>query len=171
MKHWILAPLVTISLNAIAQAPALIGKIPTEEDCLGLIAVLPTFESEKMKTYLRDQPESQPSITRVRAALVLVGRVSLRESVRRSIPPECPETTPRNRLRPVHSSGVDQHLTCPFPSPRVDEASREAILLPCPVSRVPCRGSVVCLPLSLELLETSLDVILVERVGFEPTLR
>ncbi len=56
MKHSILAPLVTISFFAMAQGPAPIGKIPTEEDCLGLIAVLPTFESEKMKTYYEINP-------------------------------------------------------------------------------------------------------------------
>ncbi len=58
LKRWILAPIVTVSLGAIGQAPAPIGKIPTEEDCLGLIAVLPTFHSEKMKAYYEMNPKA-----------------------------------------------------------------------------------------------------------------
>jgi len=57
LKHWILAPIVVVSLGAIGQEPAPIGKIPTEEDCLGLIAVLPTFHSEKMKAYYEMNPK------------------------------------------------------------------------------------------------------------------
>lgn len=51
LKRWIFAPIVTVSLGAIGQAPPPIGKIPTEEECLGYIAILPTFRSENMKPY------------------------------------------------------------------------------------------------------------------------
>ena len=41
-----------------AQGPAPIGEIPTEEDCLAFIAVLPTFESDKMKAYYEINPKA-----------------------------------------------------------------------------------------------------------------
>ncbi len=58
LKHWILAPIVVVSLGALGQEQAPIGKIPTEEDCLGLIAALPTFYSEKMKAYYDMNPKA-----------------------------------------------------------------------------------------------------------------
>ena len=58
MKRWILAAIVTVSFGAIAQAAGPIGEIPTEEDRLGLIAVLPTFQSEGMKAFYEKNPEA-----------------------------------------------------------------------------------------------------------------
>lgn len=58
MKHWVLASLLTISFSAAAQAPSLIGKIPTEEDCLAFIAILPTFENERMRSYYETNPNA-----------------------------------------------------------------------------------------------------------------
>lgn len=58
MKRWILASIVTVSFGAIGQMSAPVGKIPTEEDCLGLMAVLPTFHSEKMKAYYEMNPNA-----------------------------------------------------------------------------------------------------------------
>jgi hypothetical protein len=54
MKHWILAPIVAISLGAMGQAPAPSEAVPSEEDCLGLIAILPTFRSDKMSAYYEE---------------------------------------------------------------------------------------------------------------------
>jgi len=58
LKHWILAPIITVSLAAIGQAQSPIEKIPPEEDCLGMIAVLPTFHSENMKVYYKANPQA-----------------------------------------------------------------------------------------------------------------
>ena len=58
MKRWILASIVTVSFGAIGQVSAPVGTIPTEEDCLGLMAVLPTFHSEKMKAYYEMNPNA-----------------------------------------------------------------------------------------------------------------
>ena len=57
-KLWIMASMVAVAFSAMAQATATIGMIPTEEDCLGLIAVLPTFHSEKMKSYYDMNPKA-----------------------------------------------------------------------------------------------------------------
>ena len=43
--------LMILFLQPIAQGSQEIGKIPTEEDCMGLIAVLPTFRSEAMTAW------------------------------------------------------------------------------------------------------------------------
>ena len=56
VKNWILASIITASISALGQTQALIGRIPTQEDCLALIAVLPTFHSEKMKAYYELHP-------------------------------------------------------------------------------------------------------------------
>jgi hypothetical protein len=58
LKRWIFAPIVAVSLGAIGQVPPPIGKIPTEEDCLGFIAALPTFHSEKMMDYYKMNPNA-----------------------------------------------------------------------------------------------------------------
>lgn len=57
-KHWILVPISVLSLGAIGQTQVPIGMIPTEEDCLSFIAVLPTFHSEKMKEYYDMNPKA-----------------------------------------------------------------------------------------------------------------
>ena len=50
MNRWIVAVLLTTSLGAGAQTPYP-NRQTTEEECLGLIAVLRTFEIPEMKTY------------------------------------------------------------------------------------------------------------------------
>ncbi len=57
-QRWILASMVMVSLGAMGQAPAPIGEMPTEEDCLALIAVLPTFHSAKMKACYEMKPNA-----------------------------------------------------------------------------------------------------------------
>jgi len=54
LKRWILIPIIAGSLGAKGQEQA----SPTEEDCLSLIAVLPTFHSEKMKAYYDLNPNA-----------------------------------------------------------------------------------------------------------------
>jgi hypothetical protein len=58
MKLWILSALVAFSLVFNSHALAPIGEIPTEEDCLGYIAILPTFHSEKMKVFYEMNPKA-----------------------------------------------------------------------------------------------------------------
>lgn len=58
MKRWILTSIVAVSVVAKAQGPAPVGEIPTEEDCLALIAILPTFHSEKMKIFYEMNPKA-----------------------------------------------------------------------------------------------------------------
>ena len=58
LKLWILALIVTFSLGAFGQAPTRIGEIPTEEECLGFIAILPTFHSDKMRAYYEMNPNA-----------------------------------------------------------------------------------------------------------------
>lgn len=58
LKHWILVPIYALSLGATGQTQELIGMLPTEEDCLSFIAVLPTFHSEKMKAYYDMNPQA-----------------------------------------------------------------------------------------------------------------
>ncbi len=59
LKNLILGLVSTVSLGAMSQSPlAPIGKMPTEEDCLALIAVLPTFHSERMKAYYELNPNA-----------------------------------------------------------------------------------------------------------------
>lgn len=50
--------ILAISLVARAQGPLTIGAIPTEEDCLAFMAILPTFESDKMKAYYEANPDA-----------------------------------------------------------------------------------------------------------------
>lgn len=56
LKHWILVSIAAFSFGAIGQTQGPIGMIPSEEDCLGFIAVLPTFHSERMKAYYDTNP-------------------------------------------------------------------------------------------------------------------
>jgi hypothetical protein len=58
MMHWVLASFTAATFAATAQAPGLIGEIPTEEDCLAFIAILPTFHSEKMKLFYENNPQA-----------------------------------------------------------------------------------------------------------------
>lgn len=56
MKRGILIALVAFALAANGQTVPLTGEIPTKDDCLGYIAVLPTFHSEKMKIFYEINP-------------------------------------------------------------------------------------------------------------------
>lgn len=58
MKRWILASIFAVSLGAKGQSAAPLGEIPTEEDCLSYIAILPTFQSEKMKIFYEIYPNA-----------------------------------------------------------------------------------------------------------------
>ena len=58
MKRWILASVVVVSLAAKGQVPASIGEIPTKEDCLSFIAILPTFQSKKMSAFYDMHPDA-----------------------------------------------------------------------------------------------------------------
>jgi len=58
MKRWILMALVAFAQVANGQTVPPIGEIPTEEDCLGYIAILPTFYSEKMKVFYEKNPKA-----------------------------------------------------------------------------------------------------------------
>jgi len=50
--------LIIISLHPFALGAKEIGKIPTEEECMGLIAVLPTFRSEAMAAWYEKNKQS-----------------------------------------------------------------------------------------------------------------
>lgn len=56
MKRWTLMALVAFAQVANGQTVLPIGEIPTKEDCLGYIAILPTFYSEKMKVFYEINP-------------------------------------------------------------------------------------------------------------------
>lgn len=56
MKRWTLMALVAFAQVANGQTVLSIGEIPTKEDCLGYIAILPTFYSEKMKVFYETNP-------------------------------------------------------------------------------------------------------------------
>jgi len=58
MKRVILTSIVAVALAANAQGQAPVGEIPTEEDCLAYIAILPTFHSEKMKFFYEMNPKA-----------------------------------------------------------------------------------------------------------------
>lgn len=58
MKRWILTTIFAVSLVAKGQAVAPLGEIPTEEDCVSYIAILPTFQSEKMKVFYEMNPNA-----------------------------------------------------------------------------------------------------------------
>jgi len=58
MKWRIFAPIVGVVLCTVAHAAGPIGEIPSEGDCLGLIAVLPTFYSEGMKSFYEKHPDA-----------------------------------------------------------------------------------------------------------------
>ena len=56
MKRWVLISLAFVSLGSLAQATGSIGAIPTEEDCLAFMAILPTFQSQGMSAYYEKNP-------------------------------------------------------------------------------------------------------------------
>ena len=58
MKYWITSLLVGVCSGALAQAPEPTEKVPSEEDCLGLIAVLPTFHIKAMRAYYDKNPSA-----------------------------------------------------------------------------------------------------------------
>ncbi len=58
MKRGILITLVAFAQVANGQTAAHIGEIPTEEDCLADIAILPTFDSENMKFFNEKNPKA-----------------------------------------------------------------------------------------------------------------
>ena len=58
LKHWVFVLLAAVSLDAVAQAPGTIGNIPTAEDCVGFIALLPTFRSPKMLAFYEKKPDA-----------------------------------------------------------------------------------------------------------------
>ena len=58
MKSWTFMALLVFARVANGQMDLPIGEIPTKEDCLGYIAVLPTFHSEKMKTFYEMNPNA-----------------------------------------------------------------------------------------------------------------
>jgi hypothetical protein len=58
MKWRALIALVAFAQVANGQTVPLEGELPTEEDCLGYIAILPTFHSEKMKVFYARNPKA-----------------------------------------------------------------------------------------------------------------
>jgi hypothetical protein len=58
MTRWMLASFVVFSFVAKGQVLATIGEIPTKEDCLSYIAILPTFHSEKMSAFYGKNPDA-----------------------------------------------------------------------------------------------------------------
>lgn len=58
MKLWICIPMIVASLGAAAQASGPIGELPTEEDCLAFIAILPTFYSKEMGAFYEKNPRA-----------------------------------------------------------------------------------------------------------------
>ena len=56
MKRHTIAFFVIAALPTLSQAQV---PHPSEEECLGLIAVLPTFQSPGMKTYYEKNPEAK----------------------------------------------------------------------------------------------------------------
>jgi hypothetical protein len=56
MKRWMLAVLVVFSQCAAAQSQT--PRQPTEEECLGLLAILPTFQIPEMKLYYENSPSA-----------------------------------------------------------------------------------------------------------------
>lgn len=57
MKRGILMALAAFAQVANGQTMPPKGEIPTEEDCLAYIAILPTFYSEKMKFFYEKNPK------------------------------------------------------------------------------------------------------------------
>ena len=58
MKRGILMAFVAFAQVANGQTMPPKGEIPTEEDCLAYIAILPTFNSEKMKVFYEKNPKA-----------------------------------------------------------------------------------------------------------------
>jgi hypothetical protein len=58
MKRWTLMALVAFAQVANGQTVPPIGEIPTQEDCLGYIAILPTFYSKKMNVFYALNPKA-----------------------------------------------------------------------------------------------------------------
>ena len=58
LKLWILTPILAATVGAMAQATGPIGGIPSEEDCLAFIAILPTFHSKEMTAYYETNPSA-----------------------------------------------------------------------------------------------------------------
>ena len=58
MKRWTLMVLVAFAQVANGQTVPPIGEIPTKEDCLGYIAILPTFHSKKMNVFYALNPNA-----------------------------------------------------------------------------------------------------------------
>jgi hypothetical protein len=55
---WTFMALLAFAQVANGQMDLRIGEIPTKEDCLGYIAILPTFYSEKMKVFYEMHPNA-----------------------------------------------------------------------------------------------------------------
>jgi hypothetical protein len=58
MKVWTCIALFAFAQVGKDQMASHIGEIPTKEDCLGYIAILPTFSSEKMRAFYEMNPDA-----------------------------------------------------------------------------------------------------------------